>query len=147
MSIAAAAALLCSAGATPLAAQCMACVSSSACGPSSSRGNCKTECMGTICACSDAQCRPIITEAPVSAGDQARFANRPAQDQPQIDLLGILVRDCDGQVELLVYTADGSRLLESRLLGRSSEAPPPTVNVAWRSAATGPSGGAEAAGH
>jgi hypothetical protein len=120
--MAAGAALLMAWGAiTPLSAQCMGCVSSSACGESTTRGNCSAECVGTVCACSDTKCRETITVAPVGAEQAVRFAVRASGGEPQDEAVGVLVRDCDGTVELLVYSGDGSQLIESRLLARGSE--------------------------
>lgn len=125
--MAAGAVLLVGAAATPLAAQCMACVSSSGCGPSSSRGSCSAECMGTICACSDNVCRPpVVTVAPVGAEYPARFAVQDGEAQPSRDAVALLVSECNGKVEFLVYSADGTRLIEARLLSPAAEASPPT---------------------
>ena|SRR5829696_10154709 len=115
--------LLGSAVSTPVAAQCMACTSSSACGPSSTRGNCIAECYQTVCACSDGPCRPIITVAPVNAELPVRFAGDGAE-QWRSEAVALLVRDCDGKVEFLVYSADGTRLIDARLLSPGSEALP-----------------------
>jgi hypothetical protein len=117
--------VFCLAGAAPLAAQCMACVSSSACAESSKRGNCRAECVGTACACSDTSCRPGITAAPV--GDYSILgAADEGGSSPQAGTLGVLVRECDGTLEFLVYSADGTRLIESRLLARGGGEPAAT---------------------
>jgi hypothetical protein len=110
--------VICSTGAAPLAAQCMGCVSSSACAESTKRGNCRAECFGTACACSDDTCRPGITVAPVRADYPTHFAADDNQGGAHAGTLGVLVRECDGTLQLLVYSADGMRLLESRLLAR-----------------------------
>jgi hypothetical protein len=100
---------------TRLEAQCMGCVSSSACGESGKRGSCTAQSMGTICACSDNTCRPTITAIP-AAESPAQLAALDASGQERGGTLGVLVRYCDGEVEWLVYSTDGMRLMESRLL-------------------------------
>jgi hypothetical protein len=123
--MAACAALLsCPSVATPLAAQCMACTSSSSCGPSSARGSCLASCDGEICACSDNRCRPGITAAPAGLESVVRFA-AGGGDEQWGDAVAVFVRDCDGSVELLVYS-EGGRLIETRLLLRE----PQTVSPA-----------------
>src|SRR5688500_15032373 len=117
----AAAVLLVSGGATPVAAQCMGCVSSSACGESSLRGGCTAGCTRGICACGDAPCQPGITAAPGGAEYPARFAAREGDGGQLGDAVAVFVRHCDGSVELLVYSEDGTRLIESRLLLREPE--------------------------
>jgi hypothetical protein len=106
--------LLVSGGVSPAAAQCMGCISSSACAQSSLRGSCTAGCTRGICACADAPCEPGITAAP--AGVAAQFAARDGDDEQRGDAIAVFVRDCDGSVELLVYSEDGTRLIESRLL-------------------------------
>ena len=105
-------------GAAPLAAQCMGCVSSSACAESAKRGDCAAQCFGTACSCSDSICRPGITVAPVGADHPTHFAADDNQGGAHAGRLGVLVRECDGTLEYLVYSGDGTRLLESRLLAR-----------------------------
>jgi hypothetical protein len=104
--------------ATRLEAQCMGCVSSSACGESSKRGSCTAECTGTICACSDNTCRPTITAIPAGAEKPAQFAGSDPSGRERGEVHSLVVHYCDGQVELLVYSADGTRLLEARLLAQ-----------------------------
>jgi hypothetical protein len=106
--------------ATPAAAQCMACTSSGACGPSSVRGNCIAECYRQVCACSDGPCRPEITVARVGAEFAGQLAGDNGEEQPQGGAVALLVRDCDGTVEFLVYSADGTRLIDARLLSAES---------------------------
>lgn len=117
--------LLGSGAAMPLQAQCMACVSSSACGESAKRGSCSAQCMGTICACSDNTCQPTMTAIPAFAESPAQFASFEGSDEEQSATLDVLVRYCDGQVEWHVYAADGMRLIESRLLSPPSTPPAP----------------------
>jgi hypothetical protein len=47
-------------------------------------------------------------------------------DEQWGDAVAVFVRDCDGSVELLVYSEDGMRLIETRLLLRE----PQTVSPA-----------------
>lgn len=54
--------VLFSAEAKTAQAQCMACISSHACGESSTRGGCSVMCVGTQCACADdGDCKPKPT--------------------------------------------------------------------------------------
>jgi hypothetical protein len=117
--------LVVSGGATPVAAQCMGCVSSSACGSSSLRGGCTAGCTRGICACADEPCQPGITAAPAGADYPARFAAGDGDDGERVDAVAVLVHHCDGSLELLVYSEDGTRLIESRLLLRESESVSP----------------------
>lgn len=132
----AAAVLLVSGGPTPVAAQCMGCVSSSACGESSLRGGCTAGCNRGICACGDAPCQPGITAAPGSAEYPARFAAREGDGGQLGDAVAVFVRHCDGSVELLVYSEDGTRLIASRLLLGEPETVSPRGLVSYGSSAT-----------
>jgi hypothetical protein len=113
-----------SALAVPLAAQCSACSSSSTCAASSVRGGCTTSCNGEACACGDHKCRPEITVAPASPEYPARFAAGGSGGGEQWDdAVAFFLRDCDGSIELYVYSVseDGMRPIESRLLLREPE--------------------------
>jgi hypothetical protein len=111
-----------SALAVPLAAQCKACTSSSSCGASTSRGGCTTSCNRVACACGDHDCKPQITAAPAGPEYPARFAAGGSGGGEQWgDAVAFFVRDCDGSIELLVYSEDGMRPTESRLLLREPE--------------------------
>ncbi|WP_420128478.1 hypothetical protein [Longimicrobium sp.] len=103
----------------------MACTSSNSCGPSGARGGCIASCNGEICACSDTRCRPGITTAPAGAEYPARFAAQANGSEQRGDAVVVFVRECDGSVELLVYSEDGMRLIESRLLLGESESVSP----------------------
>lgn len=117
-----AALVFCSALAVPLAAQCRACTSSSTCGASTSRGGCYTSCTGVACACGDHDCKPKITAAPAGADDPAGFAAGGSGGGEQGgDAVAFFVRDCDGSIELYVYSEAGMRPIESRLLLREPE--------------------------
>jgi hypothetical protein len=103
----------------PLAAQCKACTSSSTCGVSSARGGCTTECNGESCACGDHSCKPQITAAPAGPEYPARFAAGGSGGGEQGgNAVAFFVRDCDGSIELLVYSEDGMRPIQSRVLLR-----------------------------
>lgn len=111
-----------SALAVPLAAQCMACSSSSSCATSSARGGCYSSCNGEVCACGDHTCKPGITAAPAGAEDPARFAaGGSGGGEQRGDAVAFFVRDCDGSIELYVYSEGGMQPIESRLLLREPE--------------------------
>lgn len=111
-----------SALAVPLAAQCKACTSSSTCGASSTRGGCTFSCNGVACACGDHDCTVEITAAPAGPEYPAGFAAGGSGGGEQWgDAVAFFVRDCDGSIELYVYSEDGMRPIESRLLLREPE--------------------------
>ena len=62
-----------------------------------------------------------ITAAPADPEYPARFAAGGSGGEQWGDAVAFFVRDCDGSIELYVYSEDGMRPIESRLLLREPE--------------------------